>query len=137
MRFLLDTNVLSEPLKRDANAAVLSKLTQRLSSSVTAAPVWFEIWHGVRRMPVSARRTACEAYFHGLQRDGLVILPYDQAAAEWHAAEQTRLAGVGGPAPAADGEVAAVAAVNGLTLVTRNVQDFEVFANLRIDNWFS
>lgn len=136
MRFLLDTNVLSEPLKREASPAVLSKLTQRLPSSATAAPVWFEIWHGMRRMPVSDRRAVCEAYFYGLRRDGFTILPYDKDAAEWHAAEQARLAGAGKPAPTTDGEIAAIAAVNDLTLVTRNVGDFEVFSGLKVDNWF-
>ncbi len=37
---------------------------------------------------------------------------------------------------AADGEVAAIAAVNNLTLVTRNTDDFSVYHDLLLDNWF-
>jgi len=39
-------------------------------------------------------------------------------------------------APYADGQIAAIAAVNGLTLVTRNVADFQRFSGLRLDNGF-
>jgi tRNA(fMet)-specific endonuclease VapC len=35
-----------------------------------------------------------------------------------------------------DGEIAAVAAVNNLTLVTRNTDDFQFFDGLVIENWF-
>jgi len=36
----------------------------------------------------------------------------------------------------ADGEIAAVAAVNDLVLVTRNIDDFRSYENLTLDNWF-
>ncbi len=36
----------------------------------------------------------------------------------------------------ADGEIAAIAAANNLTLVTRNIDDFSEFKNLELDNWF-
>jgi tRNA(fMet)-specific endonuclease VapC len=39
--------------------------------------------------------------------------------------------------PFVDGQIAAIAAVNGLTLVTRNVRDFRRFAGLPVVNWFS
>jgi tRNA(fMet)-specific endonuclease VapC len=35
-----------------------------------------------------------------------------------------------------DGQIAAIAAVHGLVLVTRNVRQFEVFADLPLVNWF-
>ncbi|MDD4913652.1 MAG: hypothetical protein PHW13_01270 [Methylococcales bacterium] len=36
----------------------------------------------------------------------------------------------------ADGEIAAIAVTQKLTLVTRNTQDFENFQNLTLQNWF-
>ncbi|WP_160172677.1 PIN domain-containing protein [Methylomarinum vadi] len=36
----------------------------------------------------------------------------------------------------ADGEISAIAAVNQLTLVTRNIQDFLDFQGLELANWF-
>jgi tRNA(fMet)-specific endonuclease VapC len=36
----------------------------------------------------------------------------------------------------ADGQIAAIAAVHGLTLVARNVSDFTNFKRLRVEKWF-
>ena len=69
-------------------------------------------------------------------RRDLVILPYDEAAADWHADERARLSAIGLTPPFADGQIAAVAAVNGLVLVTRNVADFQHFQGLTIENWY-
>ncbi|OQX23219.1 MAG: VapC toxin family PIN domain ribonuclease, partial [Desulfobacteraceae bacterium IS3] len=35
----------------------------------------------------------------------------------------------------ADGQIAAIAKVNDLILVTRNTSDFKIFADLKIENW--
>jgi tRNA(fMet)-specific endonuclease VapC len=35
-----------------------------------------------------------------------------------------------------DGQIAAIAKVNGLILVTRNISDYQEFLDLRIENWF-
>jgi tRNA(fMet)-specific endonuclease VapC len=62
------------------------------------------------------------------------VLAYDREAADWHASERIRL----GPAvtpPLVDGQIAAIAMVNGLTLVTDNVVDFRCFEGLRLGNW--
>jgi len=34
-----------------------------------------------------------------------------------------------------DGQIAAISAVNGLILVTRNIDDFKQFLKLKIENW--
>ena len=57
-------------------------------------------------------------------------------AAHWHATEWSRLVGLGQTPAFADGQIAAVAAVNSLVLVTRNVADFAAFQGLVIENWF-
>lgn len=63
------------------------------------------------------------------------ILPYDEAAADWHARERARLVAAGRTPPLLDGQIAAVAAVNDLVLVTSNVRDFRGFDGLRIEDW--
>ncbi|HET6611150.1 MAG TPA: hypothetical protein VFG83_04145 [Kofleriaceae bacterium] len=63
------------------------------------------------------------------------ILTYDAIAAEWHAQERARLAKTGRSAPFVDGQIAAIAAVSGLILVTRNVKDFRRFKGLEVSDW--
>jgi len=62
------------------------------------------------------------------------ILPYDEAAA-WHSQERARLENLGRPAPYVDGQIAAIAHVNGLVLVTVNTKDFDQFRELKVENW--
>ncbi len=38
--------------------------------------------------------------------------------------------------PFADGQIAATAATNGLTLITRNLSDFEGYVGLRVQSWW-
>ncbi len=72
------------------------------------------------------------------------ILPYDAAAAEWHASERSRLTALGQPPAYADGQIAAIllrrryanARTNDLILVTHNVSDFAGFQDLQIEDWF-
>ncbi len=39
------------------------------------------------------------------------------------------------PAPFVDGQIAAIAYVDDLVLVTGNVQDFKRYAGLSVENW--
>jgi tRNA(fMet)-specific endonuclease VapC len=63
------------------------------------------------------------------------LLPYDREAALWHAVERARLASQGRTPPFIDGQIAAVAVVNNLILVTRNTAGFADFAGLTVENW--
>ncbi len=63
------------------------------------------------------------------------ILEYDSAAAEWHAAERARLEKAGETPPFVDGQIAAIASVNYLVLVTANEADFRRFNGLQVQSW--
>lgn len=65
----------------------------------------------------------------------MVILPYDERAAEWHASERARLIALGRTPSFVDGQIAAIAKVNSLILVTRNMSDFKEFSGLKLKNW--
>ena len=63
------------------------------------------------------------------------ILPYDTAAAEWHATERARLIGLGRTPPFVDSQIAAIAYTQGLVLVTANIAHFREFAALEVEDW--
>jgi len=133
--YLLDTNVLSEPMRPVPDQGVLKRLLEVGDTAATGAPAWHEIEYGRSRLPAGRRRRAIDALVD--QLDGvLVVLPYDRAAARWHARERARLARKGKTPPFVDGQLAAIAVVNQLVLVTRNVPDFASFADLRLESWF-
>jgi tRNA(fMet)-specific endonuclease VapC len=135
MKYLLDTNVLSESVKTSPRKSVL-KLTERHQHEiVTAAPVWHELFYGCQRLPVSRKREILETYLYDVLKPNMTILPYDEQAAEWHAKERARLASQGQMPTFADGQIAAIAKVNGLVLVTRNLSDFKKFSGLQLENW--
>ena len=135
LRFLLDTNVLSEPMRAAPNPGVMARLLAAGDRAATAAPVWHEIEYGRERIPAGRRRRAIDALVDQLG-DVLVVLPYDSAAASWHGRERARLVSAGKTPPFVDGQIAAIAAVHGLVLVTRNVRDFSSFSGIRVESWF-
>ena len=99
------------------------------------APVWHELRFGCARLPRSRRRAAIERYLEEVVRASLPILDYDQTAADWHAIERERLAAKGNPTSFVDGQIAAIAYVNDLILVTANTRDFEQYENLDVRSW--
>jgi tRNA(fMet)-specific endonuclease VapC len=102
---------------------------------VTASVVWHELQYGVCRLPRSKKRSAIEKYLETVVGTTIPILPYDEKAARWHAAERARLEKMGKTPAFVDGQIAATAKVNGLTLVTGNVDDYSLFEGLTVENW--
>ena len=135
MIFLLDTNVVSEPLRAAPRRGVLQKLTRHREEIAIASVVWHELWFGARRLPPSRHREAIETYLKENVLVTMPILDYDAAAAEWHAWERARLSARGLTPPILDAQIAAVAAVHNLTVVTFNVDHFNRFEGLRVESW--
>ena len=123
MRFLVDTNVLSELRKgRRCHPNVARWATSHPTEDLfTSVLVLGEIRQGVER---ARRRDADKALVLERWLDAVKlafdgrILPIDQAVAE-----EWGRTGVPDPIPVIDGLLAATARVNGLTLATRNVAD--------------
>ncbi|HSN87798.1 MAG TPA: type II toxin-antitoxin system VapC family toxin, partial [Thermoanaerobaculia bacterium] len=127
LRFLLDSNVISEPTRPFPNPGVLRRMREHQDKMGIAVVVWHELLFGCERLPPSRNRSAIESYLFGTVRASLPILPYDQAAAKWHASERARLVAAGRTPSFADGQIAAIAKANDLVLVTANLSHFQPF----------
>lgn len=136
LRYLLDTNIISEAIRPTPNANVMQQLLLARSTAAIGSVVWHEVLVGCYRMPESRRRSIIEVYLQEEVKARLPILPYTQEAAEWFAVERARLIPLGLSPSYADGQIAAITAVNDLILVTRNVSDYQHFTGLTIENWF-
>jgi tRNA(fMet)-specific endonuclease VapC len=135
MKYLLDTNVLSEAVKTNPDKSVMKKLERNQDELVTAAPVWHELQFGCQRLPPSRKKEVIALFLNDVVRRTMLILPYDDRAAEWHAIERARLTNTGFAPSFVDGQIAAIAKVNGLILVSRNIDDFKLFSGFKLENW--
>jgi tRNA(fMet)-specific endonuclease VapC len=136
VRALLDTNALAEAVRPAPNPGFLKKLRANEAKVAIASVTLHEALYGVERLPEGNRKEILRAYVRDVVTK-MPVLPYDAAAAEWHARERVRLEAAGRPMPYADGQIAAIAFVHALTLVTANVRDFRSVKGLRVEDWRS
>jgi predicted nucleic acid-binding protein len=125
MRYLLDTNVVSESRKRSPDGRVRAWLARAPENSLhLSVLVIGELRHGTERLRSTqpARAQALAEWVDSLAaayRDRTFAV--DLEVAEWWG----RLNATHGPMPAVDGLLAATAKTHGLIVVTRNVKHFE------------
>jgi predicted nucleic acid-binding protein len=133
LRFLLDTNILSELRKPKPHGGVLAWFTANQSSGfATPAIALFELQMGAEKLRQNDPLRAAEFDFWvGRIASGSTILPLDAAAAR----EAARLLNKLPVALIADAMIAAIANVHGLAVATRNTKDFEHFG-VRLVNPF-
>ncbi len=135
VRYLLDTSIVSAPMSKVPNTNVVKQLEANGHECAIAAPMWHELVYGCHRLPRGKRRAALEAYVQEVVLRSFPMLAYDEPAAHWHGHERARLERLGRPAPYADGQIAAIAFVNALVLVTANVKHFARFKGVTVENW--
>lgn len=133
---ILDTNVLSEPLKSGPDATVLTWLESvRESATVTSISVG-EMLTGVRRLPAGRRR---EGLLSAIERTVAAfaekILPYAEAEARVYARMQESRRESGVPLSVEDGMIAAICSTHDGRLATRNVKDFQGLGIELINPW--
>lgn len=135
---VLDTNVVSELMRRRPDAAVIGWIdgldaSGLMLTAVTAA----ELLHGVSRLPNGARRRWLAAAVHDMlveDFDGRV-LPFDGAAALHYGELVAAREHAGRPIGVADAQIAAICRHHGATLATRNGRDFEATGVEVFDPW--
>ena len=113
----------------------MRRLRQYDGEIAIPSPVWHELRFGCDRLPLSRRRDAGERYIETVVLQSFPVLDYDREAADWHAKERARLVAAGKTPPFVDSQIAAIACVNGLTLVTSNMDDFREFRELTVQSW--
>lgn len=141
LRYLLDTNIVSEPARPNPSRAVVNQMQDRSAEVALPAIAWHELIYGVSRMNEGRRRSYLREYLYEVLQPSMPILPYDESAARWHGTARATLEDRGRFIPFADGQIAAIAATRDLILVTRNTADFQPFQTLEddfhLEDWFT
>jgi tRNA(fMet)-specific endonuclease VapC len=134
MIYVLDTDVLSNLLRRIPSKPLLARLAQvpaaqQCTTSITVG----ELVYGASR--ASPRTDALLAQIESVLLTDLAILPFDRAAAHRYGTLRAELERRGTPLADADLRIAAIVLANGHTLVTGNERHFQRIPDLRLENW--
>lgn len=125
MSFLVDTNVFSEPARPRPDPRVVAWLREHEGDLYVSAITIGELRRGIERLPPGRRQTQLRAWLVALGEcmRGRVLSfnastahVWGQLKAKWDAA--------GIVVPSLDSQIAATAHRHGLTVVTRNTDDF-------------
>ena len=136
---LLDTNVLSELMRALPNPQVLAWMDSQSRSRIHISAVnQAEIRHGLAILPDGRRKrdlqSRSEAMFDLLNGR---ILPFDSGSTSFYASTLRQRQKMGRPMNFQDAQIAAICLYHHLTLVTRNVKDFEGIDDLILFNPWS
>lgn len=128
MSFLLDTCVISEALTKQPNPKVLEFVDNLDSDEVYLSAITIgELFKGIAKLPASRRRNELQAWFEDellVSYEGK-ILPLDAGVLVTWGKLMARLESDGHVMPVMDSLIAAIVLTYDMTLVTRNVSDFE------------
>ncbi len=141
MSFLLDTCVVSELVREEPDERVVQWLEDQDEQSLHLSVITFgELEKGVAHLPASRKREKLKAWVEQdlWARFSDRTVPFDLPVAVRWGQLLAESEGYGRPLPVVDSMLAATALVHDLTLVSRNVADFDagrvrVFSPWRAD----
>jgi len=135
---ILDTNVVSEPLKPNADPAVVAWIDAQVVETLYLSTISVtELRYGIAALPGGKRKESLRASFDEriLPLFESRILPFDMEAAEICAELRARARAAGQGIGTAASYIAGIAAAKGLTVATRDTQPFEAMGVSVINPW--
>jgi len=135
--FLLDTNVVSERIAKRPEPAVVDWVASQQPDDVHVSAVTLgELRFGLERLAAGAKRRKLAAFLEVIEDDlEDRIIPFDRVVGVRWAAIRRRAELAKRTVPPLDAMLAATAEVHNLTLVTRNVRDFEGWGGPVFNPW--
>lgn len=137
---LLDTNVVSEPLRAAPEPRVVQWLdAQSLETVFISVITVAELRYGVARMPDGRRRNVLQAQLETQVLPAFVgrTLAFDLPATQAYAELMAKAQATGFSIGMADGLIAAIASANGMTVATRDTAPFAAAGIAVINPWQS
>lgn len=135
---VLDTNVLSELMRRDPDQRVMTWISEQPMAGVfTTTLTQAEIFYGLELLPAGRRREELLAAARPMFDVDLAgrVLPFDTDAARAYPGIAAGRKQAGKPISQVDGQIAAIVDSRGARLATRNVRDFADCGITVVDPW--
>lgn len=135
---LLDTNVISEPLRSAPDPRVVAWLdAQPLETLFLSAVTVAELRFGIARLPAGRRRSGLLNQLESQVLPAFIgrVLPFDLSATLRYAEPMARAQAKGLAVAMADGLIAASAAANGMAVATRDTAPFSALGLSVINPW--
>ena len=135
---ILDTNVISELMREKVDPRVPAWLDTQAADRVFLTAVNLsELLTGLELIPPGKRKRAMRAVLQVIELKFFSgrVLPYDESAARVHALLHSRARSLGQAISFADGQIAAIAQVQGYAVATRDTAPFEAAGVAVINPW--
>ncbi len=120
MQYLLDTNIISEIMKKLPNKGVVEWFAKQEEIFFSAITIE-EIYYGLSSKNLVKKLT----WFKQFSADKATVLEISDKISQWSGEKRGELAASGKIVTMADSLIAATAHDHGLILATRNVKDFQ------------
>lgn len=135
---ILDTNVISEPLRQTPEQRVIDWLDAQAVATLYLTTISVaEMRFGILALPKGRRRTNLLESFEGLilPRFAGRVLSFDVPSANAYGQAMAKARSAGRPIGSADGYIAAIAAANKMMVATRDTDPFEAAGVAFINPW--
>lgn len=140
MAVLLDTNVVSELIRKSPDPAVEAWVSGHVLEDLYFSAIGeAELRYGAAILPAGRRRETLVSEIEGMLRDafGDRVLPFDSNAAHEFADIAAKRRSIGRRMAPADCQIAAIARSLNMAVATRNVRDFDDINVEVINPWKS
>ncbi|MGH3457315.1 type II toxin-antitoxin system VapC family toxin [Aeromicrobium sp.] len=135
---ILDTIVVSEPMRPQPDSAVMEWLNRQASQTIFISAVTVsELLLGVELLVAGRRKTKLSHDVAEIVASDFAdrILDFDTRAAEEYAIRMAKVRRDGVAVERADGQIGAIAASHGFAVATRDVEPFSALGVPVIDPW--
>ncbi|MGX5801049.1 PIN domain-containing protein [Bradyrhizobium sp. Arg314] len=130
MRFMLDTNIISDMIRNPAGKAAVAMAREGDAAVCTSIVVASELRYGCARKGSAKLLKKVEELLAEIP-----VLPLDVPVDAEYGALRAELEGMGQPIGHNDLFIAAHACASGATLVTANTAEFTRIRKLKVENW--
>lgn len=131
--YLLDTSIITEPLRENPNPKILAKIEKYVNVSAISATTLYELYHGIEFVHDDKQQTKLIKYITNVVRNLFTILPYDDFSAVVQS--DLRFKDKSIKLRPRDKIQAATSKAHNMILATKEPERYENIISLAVEDW--